>query len=204
MKKSSIVLITILSLSLIFTSCSVLNTITNLQKLKFKLNGISDFKVSGVSLSGKSSISDFGFADALKLKNLLSGNSFPVQFILDLEAYNPNDGKTTPVKTDATISNMQWWLYIDNVQTISGNIASPITVPATGQSIVIPLTMNLDLYTFFKDKGLNRLLELAFSLGGIKSDLTHVKLEVQPTVQTIFGAISYPGRLTVIDKEYSK
>lgn len=187
-----------------FNSCSILNTIQNLQRLKFKLNGISDFKVSGVSLAGKSKITDFGFTDALKLKGLLTGKSFPVQFIVDVAALNPNDGKTTPAKTDATINNLDWRLLLDDVPTISGDIAKPVSVPSSGQSVIIPLTMNLDLYQFFSGQGLEKLLDLALAIGGQKNDLGRVKLDVKPTVNTMFGPISYPSRITVIDKDFTK
>jgi hypothetical protein len=204
MKKTIFAITFILGSLIILSSCSVLNTLTNLQKLKFKLNSVSDFKVSGIPLSGKSSITDFSFADALKVKNLLTGTSFPVQFILNVEAYNPNDGTASPMKAEATISSMQWRLFIDDVQTIAGNVSTPLTVPANGQSIIIPLTMDLDLYKFFSNKGLNQLLELAFAIGGVHSNLSHIKLEVQPTVKTNFGPITYPSWITVIDKDYNK
>jgi LEA14-like dessication related protein len=204
MKKILFPISIFLFVMMIISSCSVLNTLTNLQKLKFKLNSVSDFKVSGIPLSGKSSITDFNFADALKVKNLLTGTSFPVQFILNVEAYNPNDGTSSPMKAEATISSMQWRLFLDDVQTISGNVSTPLTVPANGQSIIIPLTMDLDLYKFFSKRGLNQLLELAFAIGGVQSNLSHIKLEVQPTVKTNFGPITYPNWITVIDKDYSK
>jgi LEA14-like dessication related protein len=204
MKKILFPISIFLFVMMIISSCSMLNTLTNLQKLKFKLNSVSDFKVSGIPLSGKSSITDFNFADALKVKNLLTGTSFPVQFILNVEAYNPNDGTSSPMKAEATISSMQWRLFLDDVQTISGNVSTPLTVPANGQSIIIPLTMDLDLYKFFSKRGLNQLLELAFAIGGVQSNLSHIKLEVQPTVKTNFGPITYPNWITVIDKDYSK
>lgn len=188
----------------LFTSCSVLDTLTNLRNLKFKLTGIEDFRVSGVSIAGKSKISDFSITDGLKLTNLLQGKTFPVQFVLNLAAFNPNDGKSTPVKTDATLSGLDWRLLIDDVPTINGDLSAPITVPATGQAVNIPLTINLDLYKFFKDDGLDKLLNLAFALGGMNSNLSRVKLDCKPTVKTVFGPMTYPGKITIIDKEYTK
>jgi hypothetical protein len=204
-RKISIITLTVVLIAGIFTSCSLLDTVTNIKNLKFKLNGIQDFRVSGVSLSGKSKITDFGMSDAFKLSNLVqNGNSFPVQFVLDVAAFNPNDGKATPIKTDATISSMDWRLLIDDVPTITGDITSPITVPGSGQSISIPITMNLDLYQFFKDQGIDKLLNLAFALGGQNTNLSRVKLDVRPTVKTVFGPMVYPGRITIIDKDYTK
>ncbi len=189
--------------SLIFSACSVIETATNLQKLKFKISGVNDFRLMNVSLSGKTSISDLSWSDALKLKDLLTFKSFPVSFVLNLDALNPNDGKTTPIKSDATITGMEWRLLIDDVQTISGNINSPISIPSTGQSITIPIKMELDLYKFFSDRNYDKLIDLALALGGMNKDLTRVKLDIRPTVKTMFGNITYPGWITAVNKTYS-
>lgn len=189
--------------SLVFSACSVIETATNLQKLKFKVSGIEDFRLMDVSLSGKTSVTDLSWSDALKLKDLLTMKSFPVSFVLNLDALNPNDGKTSPIKSDATITGMEWRLLIDDVPTISGNINSPIAIPSTGQSVTIPIQMNLDLYKFFSDKNYDKLLDLALALGGMNKDLTKVKLDIRPTVRTMFGNITYPGWITAVNKTYS-
>ncbi|OGU57576.1 MAG: hypothetical protein A2X64_08985 [Ignavibacteria bacterium GWF2_33_9] len=175
-----------------------------MKKLKFKLDGVKEFQLSGVTISNQSKISDFDFGDAMKLTNLLQGKTCPVTFVLNVAAINPNDGKSSPVKTDATISNLEWRLLIDDVPTISGGIDAPVNVPASGESVIIPISMNLDLYKFFKDQTYDKILNLAFAIGGVKHDLSHIKLDVKPTVNTMFGPITYPGRITIIDKEYTK
>ncbi len=190
-------------LSLGIHSCSLYQAAQNIQRLKFKISGINDFRLMGVSLTGKTKLTDLSWSDALKLKDLLTLKSFPVQFILDLDAYNPNDGKSTPIKSDATITAMDWRLVIDDVPTISGSINSPIAIPASGQSITIPLAMELDLYKFFSDKGYDKLVDLALALGGLNSDLTRVKLDVKPSVKTILGNVTYPSWITVVNKTYS-
>ena len=52
------------------------------------------------------------------------------------------------------------------METISGDIGSPVSVPGTGEVTNIPLTMNLDLIEFFGNKGLDNLVNLALALGG--------------------------------------
>jgi hypothetical protein len=58
------------------------------------------------------------------------------------------------------------------------------------------------LYQFFGQQGYDKILNLALALGGVNSSPTRLKLDVHPTVSTPMGAISYPGRITVVDKEY--
>lgn len=203
MKKYLVFLLFIISLSLGINSCSLYQAAQNIQKLKFKISDINDFRLMGVSLTGKTKLTDLSWSDALKLKDLLTLKSFPVQFILDLDAYNPNDGKSTPIKSDATITAMDWRLVIDEVPTIKGSITTPIAIPASGQSITIPLAMELDLYKFFSDRGYDKLVDLALALGGMNSDLTRVKLDVKPSVKTMLGTVTYPSWITVINKSYS-
>ena len=55
---------------------------------------------------------------------------------------------------------------------------------------------------FFGEKGYNDLLNLALALGGAKSDISRLAIDAQPRVSTPLGEITYPGRITVVSKEY--
>lgn len=203
----AVILVFSVSMILFVNSCQtvrqVANALSNIQKLQFKLESVSGFSLAGIRINTKSSLKDFSITDGLKLTNAFATNSFPAEFILNVSARNPNDGKTTPIQTSATLAGLDWQLYIDGVPTIAGNIASPIEIPGTGQSVNIPLQMRLDLYQFFKSKGYENVVNLALALGGVKSSPSRLKLDAQPTVNTPFGPIVYPGRITIIDKQYN-
>ena len=184
-------------------ACSVLNNITNLKKLQFKVENVNNFQVAGVPISGKSSIKDINMTNALQISQIFTQKKFPAQFVLNLAALNPNDGKSTPTKTDATITNLEWRLILDDTPTVSGVVNNPINIPGSGQSVIIPLTIQLDLYQFFGNQGYDKLLNLAFALGGAQSDLKRLKLDIKPTVMTPIGPIAYPGRITVINQQFS-
>jgi hypothetical protein len=62
--------------------------------------------------------------------------------------------------------------------------------------------MSLDLYEFFGNKGYESVINLALALGGVSGSAAKVKLDIKPTVNTAIGPISYPNRLTIIDKEW--
>jgi len=40
------------------------------------------------------------------------------------------------------------------------------------------------------------------SIGGASGSPAKLKLDAKPTIRTQFGPISYPGRITIIDKEF--
>ncbi|MEN6295130.1 MAG: hypothetical protein ABFD61_03255 [Chloroherpetonaceae bacterium] len=203
MKKITKIILVSVLLATFLTTCSVINTLTNLKRIQFKVENVNNFQVAGVPLSGKTGIKDLNITNTLQLSQIFTQHKFPAQFVLNLAALNPNDGQTTQTKANATITNLEWRLILDDTPTVSGVISNPIQIPATGQSVIIPLTIQLDLYEFFGNQGYDKLLNLAFALGGAQSDLNRVKLDIKPTVQTPLGPIPYPGRITVINKQFS-
>lgn len=189
--------------SLFSLSCSMLqqaaNAFANLQRCEFKLAGVSDFNLAGIPLSGKTS---FSVEDGLKLLPAFQQKQFPASFNVNVAAINPNDSTGGAPKATATLTSFAWTLLIDSATTIAGNIANPITIPGTGQQVIIPLHMNLDLYQFFQNRGYQNLLNLALALGGANPNTSRLMLRAKPTIRTDFGDITYPGEITIIDKEF--
>ncbi len=203
MKKLFIVSL-VLSLVISGIQCSVYETLTNVSRLKFKVGAVNGFEINGVSISGKSKIADFNALDALKLTAAFAQGSLPASFVLNVEAKNPNDGTGGYKKSDATIQNFKWRLFLDEKETISGELNEPLVVPGTGEVTNIPLRINLDLMKFFKDKGYESIINLALALGGVKGSSSRVTLYATPTVSSPLGNITYPGELKLVDTEFSK
>jgi LEA14-like dessication related protein len=207
--KKNVIILTALAFVLsafIFQSCSAIkdisNTLANISKLQFKLDNVTNFRLVGIDLGTKRSVTDFNISDGLKLTNAFATKSFPATFVVHLNALNPNDGSNKTQKTNATIAGLDYRLLLDDVQTISGDIQAPISVPGTGQSVNIPLSMSLDLLQFFGNRSYESIMNLALALGGVNGTAAKVKLDIKPTVNTAIGPITYPSRLTVIDKEW--
>ena len=159
--------------------------------------------MNGINISNKKSISDFNATELLKLTSVITSGKLPASFTLNVEAKNPNDGSGGYPKTDATLKAFPWKLEIDNVETISGDIGSPVSVPGTGEVTNIPLTMNLDLIEFFGNKGLDNLVNLALALGGQEGSSSKLTLYATPTVSSPLGDIKYPGELKIVDQSFT-
>ena len=185
-------------------SCSVFQTISNIGRLKFKLSNVENFSLSGITVSNKSKLSDFNAIDLLKLSSSFAQGNFPVSFILNVEALNPNDGTGGYPSSNATLKSFAWRLLLDNKATISGNIAQPVSIPGTGQAALIPLQINMDLLSFFKDRGYESLINLALNLGGNKGTASQITLYAKPVVSTMLGDLSYPQELKIVDFEFTK
>ena len=192
-----------LLLSLIHFKCSgLLDTISNLQRLQFKLGTIDNMSVAGVHIKSIRTVSDFSIMDGAKLLNSFTNGQLPVSFTLNVLAKNPNDGTGGTSHTTAIIKSLAWRLFLDDKETINGNIPNSIEVPGVGQATTIPVVMSLDLLSFFKNQGYESLINLALALGGVSGSSARVTLKATPTVDTFLGPITYPGEISIIDKEF--
>ena len=184
-------------------SCSVIQelsqAVTSLSRCTFKLHGLSDFRLAGVSLDGRAKL---GVLEAAQAAAAYAKGELPASFTLNVAVMNPNAGTTTAPRTVATLTSLAWTLRIDDVPTISGNIADAITIPAGSQQTLIPLRMNLDLLKFFRERGYEKVVNLALALGGAQGSTSRVTLRARPTVRTGFGPLTYPGEIDIVDREF--
>ena len=164
---------------------------------------VNNFTVSGINISNKKSLQDFNPLEILNLTQSIATGKLPASFTLNVEAKNPNDGTGGYPKTNATLKEFPWRLEVDDVETIAGNIGTPVTVPGTGEVQNIPLTMNIDLIEFFGNKGYENLINLALTLGGQQGSSSKLALFATPTVSSPLGDIKYPGELKIIEQSFT-
>ncbi len=205
-KGTSVLLFAVLAALLLMHSCETLDQLTqtlmNLRRLQFKLGGIHDFSLLGINLTGKSGLTDFSGEDGLKLVQGFRSKRLPAELTLDVLVQNPNDGSGGTTKTTSTLTSLESRLLIDEKPTVYGNIDRPIEIPGTGQASTVPVRMSIDLYEFFGQQGYEEIIGLALAIGGRRGDISRVSLDAQPKVSTPFGEIVYPGRITIIHKEF--
>lgn len=199
MKKN---LIALIYLGFLFLAgCSGLsNAVSNAQRLQWKLGSVSGMNVSGVNLSGISTFSSINALDLVKLTSALGSGKLPASFTLNLLAKNP-DGEGGSKNSSDAIKAIDWRLLIDNVETVSGNVSGPITIPGVGQTSTIPVGINIDLLQFFKNEGLANLVGLALGIGGKSGSSARLNLKIKPTIE-ILGIPVSPGEITVVDREF--
>ena len=191
---------------LALSSCAAIDemaaALANLQRLKFKLSGVRDFRLLGIDIGGKAGLGDFSALDALRLVQSYTSRKLPIEFVVDVLAVNPNDGTGGTRKTVSTLTGLECRLLIDGQPTVVGNIDQPIEIPGTGQESIIPLRLSLDLLEFFAGNQYEDLVQLALAIGGKNKTPARIALDAQPTVSTPVGPITYPGRITIVSTEY--
>jgi len=197
--------IIILSIVLLLTtsSCSIYQSMVNLSRLNFKLGGVNNFRVGGINISNKKSLNDFNPIEVISLSQAISTGTLNATFTLNVEAKNPNDGTGGYPKTDAILKSFPWRLEVDDVETISGNISSPVSVPGTGEVTNIPLSISIDLIEFFGNKGYENLVNLALTLGGQEGSTSKLSLYASPTVSSPLGDIKYPGEIKIVEQTFT-
>ena len=192
-----------LSFSLIQFGCTgAYDAFVNLQRLQFKLGAVNNFNLAGIKIGSIRTISDFSFVDGAKLLGAFTSGKFPASFTLNVLAKNPNDGTGGTKNTSAVLKSLAWRLFLDDKETINGNISRNIEIPGVGQATTIPVDISLDLYKFFKDQGYDHVVNLALALGGVSGSSSRIKLKATPTVDTFLGPIKYPGEITIVDTEF--
>jgi hypothetical protein len=202
MKKQVILSLTFV-IALVAIQCSVYQTMVNLSRLQFKLGDVNGFTVMNIPISNKTSLNDFSALDVVKITTSVAQGKFPVSFLLNVDAKNPNDGSGGYQRTDATLKDLAWTLELEGKKTISGRLDNSVTVPGTGEVTAIPLRIEIDLKEFFEDRGYESLINLALTLGGAQGSSSKVALYARPTVTTVLGDISYPGDLKIVDTHFT-
>lgn len=189
-----------------FNSCKTIkdiqNTLTNIKDLQFKLKSIHNFKLAGINLSDKTTIKSFSITDGVKLTQAFANKRLPAEFILNVEAKNPNDGTGSTKSTTLMLESLKWTLYIDNVRTIDGDITNRIEIPGKGGTTIIPIFMNLDLYDYFSKRGYEGIVKLALALGGVKGNTSSIRLDALPIIKTPLGLMEM-GEVTIVDHKFS-
>src|SRR5688500_2959591 len=106
MKRSyrTILFAVLISFGFLNLGCSgVMDAITNIQRLQFKLDKVTGMKVAGVNVNNISSISNISVIDAASLLANFTQGRLPVEFTLNVLAKNPNDGTGGTKQNSAVI-----------------------------------------------------------------------------------------------------
>ncbi len=205
--KPSVFLTFLIVTSILLSGCAELqqlqNTLTNVQRLQFKLDGVTPGNLAGINLSKVDDLASITLQDGIKLAAAFSNKSMPLTMTLKVAAKNPNDGTGDSPQRSAMLSSFAWTLKIDQRETISGDIAAPIEIPGAGQATIIPLQMSFDLYKFFSERGYKEMVNLALAVAGKQGSAARLTLAAVPSVSVAGINLKYPGVINIVDKEFT-
>lgn len=173
--------------------CTTLREVSNLRKVNFQIDRVSQTQLAGVRVANVQSYEDLSAKDVLQLGSALSRGEMPLSFTLHLQAANPSSNSV-----NARLTEMDWTLLLEEKETVSGHFDQEVVLPP-GEPKDISFQVKLDLVRFFDDN-LRSLVNLASAISGDAPPQT-IKLRVRPTVNTPFGPFSYPSPITVVGGE---
>lgn len=113
-----------------------------------------------------------------------------MSFRLNLLAANPASNRVT-----ARLVRLQWTLFLENEETISGQLAHEYELPPGRPTV--PIDVSLDLLAFYERSGQD-LIDLAMNLAEAGGAPKQVAIRAIPTIDTALGAISYPRPITIV------
>ncbi|HVZ39613.1 MAG TPA: LEA type 2 family protein [Candidatus Kapabacteria bacterium] len=184
--------------------CAALGALADLKHLQFKLDNVSNFRLNGVDVSRAATKGDIGFSDIASLTAAVIQKRMPADFTLNVAVRNPNTSSGGHAATDLYLRKIAWTLSIDDRTTISGVTDQRLQIPGTGQTVNLPITMSVDLYKFFGDRGVDDLINLGLALGGRSGSASRLKLTARVTAEVPpLAPIEYPGDITIVDKSFS-
>lgn len=169
--------------------CATLQEMVALRQVDFSLDRVSSLTLAGVDLERVQRYEDLGVLDVARIASALSARRLPLSFTLHVRGDNPQGNG------QARMSALDWTLFLQDRQTVSGGIEQAVVIPVGGTAD-IPLVVGLDLLEFF-DGSSRDLVNLALSLAGRDAPPTTLRLEALPTIETALGPIRYPQPITI-------
>jgi hypothetical protein len=85
----------------------------------------------------------------------------------------------------------------------SGALNQSFEVPASGETVVLPLEISFDAFAMLEELGALAFIDLALAIGGIDSGirdpehLGRILVIAEPTLDTPVGPFTYPGSLFI-------
>lgn len=187
----SLILVALVALS--SWSCTALKEIANLRNLNFSLDNVADVRLAGVPVENVQQFDDLSFSDIARVTGAVATRRVPLAFVLDIGAENPEENQV-----NARMVQMDWTLFLQDRETISGSLVEEFTIPA-GQTTTIPLEIELDLYSFFDDNARD-LFNMVRSLSGSGGAPANIRLQALPTINTPVGPLTYSNPITIVSK----
>lgn len=173
-------------------SCGVIEQVGEMKafsRCEFRLASVSNIALAGLNIEDMDSYSDLGLMDAAMITTAVAKGELPLSFTLNIDMYNPNDN-------DAALNKLDWILYIDDIEMLSGTTDQRILINP-GATTQMPLKTAVNLMDVLSGKSPEAIMNFGFNLAGVGNRPTRFMLKARPTIMVGNTPVSYPGYITV-------
>ena len=179
----------LLGVCLATAGCATIAAVAALRAVEFFIDRVTGGRLAGVDLDRYRAGGSLNPLDAGRVALAIGQGELPLSFTLHVGATNPADNPA------AQLVGLDWTLFVEDRETISGVVNDDRIIPS-GTTADIPISIQLDLVQFFGTNARD-LTNLALNLAGAGGSPARMRLEAQPTINTEFGPIRYPGRIAI-------
>ncbi|MCD4772403.1 MAG: hypothetical protein K8R41_03350 [Bacteroidales bacterium] len=192
--------VSLIILTILFSSCDVLQQVTEMEtfaKCEFQIKNVSNLQLAGINIQNKNKLSDINFLDAAKITAAFVQGQLPLSLILNISIKNPNP-------TTASMNKMDWILFIDNIEMTRGTSNQRVQIAANNGVSTLSLQMQADLLEVLSSESAEAITNFGFNLSGNGNRPTRIIIKVKPSVYVGKKMITYPGYITVRNTFTSK
>ena len=170
--------------------CATLRQFAALRQVSFAFDRITDVRLAGVSAAGKTSYSDLRLEDVARITAAIASRRVPLDFVVEVRAENPPTNTVT-----ARLLQLGWTLFLDDSRVLAGKLDRAYAFEP-GTPVIVPVAVSLDAYDLV-GRNSRDLFDLALAIAGVQGHRKDVRLDLQPTVETDLGPITYPTPITI-------
>jgi hypothetical protein len=178
--------------ALLLPGCQTIRELAALRSVDFDFGQVGDVRLAGIDVMNVRSIGDLGILDGARVAAAVAERRLPLTFTVGVLGTNPESNQTT-----ARLIRLDWSLFLDETETVSGVLDGPIALPP-GETVNIPVGVALDLFEFF-DRSAGDMVKLAGGLTGVTDQATRIRIQATPTVDTPLGPIRYPEPVSIVN-----
>ncbi|MEA3479491.1 MAG: hypothetical protein U9R60_15005 [Bacteroidota bacterium] len=159
-------------------------------RCEFRLKSVQNIRLAGVSVQQINQISDLTLMEMARLTTAFVNKDMPFKLTLNVEVQNPNQSK-------AALNELEWILFIDNIEMTSGMLTQRIEIPPHGGLAVMPVSIGVDLFDVLSGESADAIINFALNLAGAGNKPTRIMLKAKPTIYVGTKAITYPGYIKI-------
>lgn len=174
--------------------CQTLQQIAQLRNVDFAIDRASQGRLAGVNLDRYEGYADLRATDIARVGAAIAAGNLPLDFTLHLAARNPGENNVA-----ARLVRMDWTLFLEDRETISGQYDNEILLPP-GEVSDVPINISLDLMRFFGDN-IQDMVDIAMAATGQGGAPRRIHLEATPIIDTRLGPIRYPEPITIVSRD---
>lgn len=194
MNRKPVVLLFALLLSMMISSCSLLEqtrALDRFAKSRFELVGFRPLNIAGIDVSTKHQFSDFNYHEIFQLGKRFFSRDLPSRVALQVRA-------TNPFMKQASITGLSWIVMLKQDTLAVGNIKQRIDIKPLSETR-FPLVVQFNLLRLLHSGSLDKVLNLFLNQTNESDKMQQLGLMIKIKPWYMLGKKlkKYPGYITI-------